>query len=372
MYFFFFILYFFYINSIKRDFYNVAHLNIRSLVPKIDNIKQLLRSNKYDILALSETWLDTSVSNNSISIDNYSLVRRDRVGARGGGVCISIKQGISFKKIQTAPTLEQLCISISTSSGNLPLCVLYRPPNQSVNVFIDELETTVSILMQLSNNFLILGDTNIDLLRPDLSAAIAYNNFLDVLGLFQVVLSPARVTGVSCTLIDHIVVSCENLVNSVSVVNVDVSDHELICCRVMIKKPKQEQFFHTYRDFASFNADQFLADLMASNLECIFYIADIDKKIQIFTNTILKLFNYYAPYKTARISKPPAPWLTPNLKHLMHLRDQAKIKFKRTKRDADWNYYKTLRNYTKTAIESEKKAYYNLKFRNKNPKILWK
>ena len=263
----------------KRDFYYVAHLNIRSLLPKINDIKCLLRNKKYDVLALSETWLDSGIPSCSVSVDNYSLVRRDRVGARGGGVCLYIKRGVSFKKIQTSPTLEQLCISLTISNIQLSLCVIYRPPNQNVNVFIDELETTVSNLLQLSDSFLILGDTNIDLLRPNLPAPVAYNNFLDVLGLSQVVLSPTRVTGVSFTLIDHIIVSCKSLVNSVNVINVDLSDHELICCGVLIKKPKPRQTFHTYRNFATFNNEQFLADLMASNLERIFYIPDVDKKI---------------------------------------------------------------------------------------------
>lgn len=45
----------------------------------------------------------------------------------------------------------------------------------------------------------------------------------------------------------------------------------------------------------------------------------------------------------------------------MSLRDQAFSKFKKTKLLAHWEYYKSLRNLTTNAINSEKKHIYNMR-----------
>lgn len=50
------------------------------------------------IIALSETWLDESVSDAEVSLDNFMIIRSDRSKAsgkmRGGGVCIYINNRV--------------------------------------------------------------------------------------------------------------------------------------------------------------------------------------------------------------------------------------------------------------------------------------
>ena len=49
----------------------------------------MAKNNNIDILSLTETWLDHSVSDCLISIPGYKRpFRRDRQGRRGGGVAI--------------------------------------------------------------------------------------------------------------------------------------------------------------------------------------------------------------------------------------------------------------------------------------------
>ena len=48
-----------------------------------------------DVICLSETWIDGSVTDSEISIDGYCLVGRDR-NRSGGGVCTYIRNYISF------------------------------------------------------------------------------------------------------------------------------------------------------------------------------------------------------------------------------------------------------------------------------------
>ena len=50
----------------KHDGLKIAHLNVRSLLPKVEDIRLLLHIADLDILCTNETWLDDSVFNSEI------------------------------------------------------------------------------------------------------------------------------------------------------------------------------------------------------------------------------------------------------------------------------------------------------------------
>ena len=75
----------------------IAHLNIRSLKNKEHYllVKDFVLKQRLDIFAVSETWLDNSITDTEIELPGYGLFRLDRDGKRGGGVCAYINK--SFK-----------------------------------------------------------------------------------------------------------------------------------------------------------------------------------------------------------------------------------------------------------------------------------
>ena len=50
------------------------HINITTLLPKIDDIKHLLIDLKVDIISLNETRLDKRINDACLNIDGYSLL----------------------------------------------------------------------------------------------------------------------------------------------------------------------------------------------------------------------------------------------------------------------------------------------------------
>ena len=56
----------------------VAHLNIRSIYNKIDSLKLLLNEKPFDIFTISETWLNSDITDGEISIPGYTFSRNDR------------------------------------------------------------------------------------------------------------------------------------------------------------------------------------------------------------------------------------------------------------------------------------------------------
>ena len=58
--------------------FNIFHLNIRSLTPKLDQLRILLENNNVDIFSISETWLHAGISCSILSIPGYAFARYDR------------------------------------------------------------------------------------------------------------------------------------------------------------------------------------------------------------------------------------------------------------------------------------------------------
>ena len=52
----------------SRSGLGVVHLNVRSLLPKLDLVKIWARSTDTDVLVLSETWLKKSITDKDIAI----------------------------------------------------------------------------------------------------------------------------------------------------------------------------------------------------------------------------------------------------------------------------------------------------------------
>ena len=79
--------------------FKVGYLNINRLFNRLHGVKELIDNYSFDILALSETWLTSEISDSEIYIMGYSTVRKDRQNsskACGGGVLIYVRDGIPF------------------------------------------------------------------------------------------------------------------------------------------------------------------------------------------------------------------------------------------------------------------------------------
>ena len=70
-------------------------VNARSLLPKLDEIGHLTATSKAAVIAVSETWLDSSILDGEVGLSGYYIYRHDRNRHRGG-VCLFIRSDITF------------------------------------------------------------------------------------------------------------------------------------------------------------------------------------------------------------------------------------------------------------------------------------
>ena len=120
----------------KEKGMKIAHLNIRSLRNKRDEFGQFLHDCPYDIMTLSETWLDNDICHNLVAIEGYTLERKDR-NLCGGGIGCYIRENIPhIRRCDLEDdNLELLWIELKPRSYETSFFVgiIYRPPNSSMS-----------------------------------------------------------------------------------------------------------------------------------------------------------------------------------------------------------------------------------------------
>nr|CAI5862851.1 unnamed protein product [Callosobruchus analis] len=82
----------------------LGHLNIRSILNKIEDLKEYLINSDFDIFCISESWLCKDVSDLAVNIEGYKVYRQDREQGRGGGVMIYVKNCYYIKHIVSMAT----------------------------------------------------------------------------------------------------------------------------------------------------------------------------------------------------------------------------------------------------------------------------
>ena len=81
-------------NSFKYRGLHFLHLNINSLLLKIDELRHIARLTNAAVIGISESKLDDSMLTSKIQIDEYDLLRCDR-NRNGGGLASYIRNDLS-------------------------------------------------------------------------------------------------------------------------------------------------------------------------------------------------------------------------------------------------------------------------------------
>ena len=143
----------------------IGHLNVCTIIKNLEEIESILVSSKIDILTISESRLDGTVQDSEISINGYTILRKDR-NRNGGGVLMYIRNSIIFNTVeQFINDLEILCIKICLHKQKaFHLAVWYRPPDSNNDVF-EQFECFLQYLDSQPFDFVITGDLNCDVSR---------------------------------------------------------------------------------------------------------------------------------------------------------------------------------------------------------------
>ena len=201
----------------KKRGLHFLHLNINSLLPKIDELRYIAEKSKVAVIGISETKLDNSVLNEEINIKGYNILRLDR-NRHGGGVACYIRNDLTFNQINIfSIETENIFFDILLpNSHSITIGIFYRPPNQ--NKFLENISNDFLKLYTEKKEVIILGDININLFqngkyildenKNSLLGNTAthtllkqYKYFLSNFGLKQLIKTPTRVSCETSTII---------------------------------------------------------------------------------------------------------------------------------------------------------------------------
>ena len=106
----------------------IAYFNARSIRNKYNELRHFIKSNSYDVIFICETWL---TADDTLNLETVDVVRSDRIGAPGGGVCVIVKPSVQYRiiSISSLQMIEYLILEISDKKGrSVRFGLYYIPP----------------------------------------------------------------------------------------------------------------------------------------------------------------------------------------------------------------------------------------------------
>ena len=83
-------------------------------------MKIIFKECNFDIMGVSETFIEKNIADHEISIDGYNCVKKNR-NRHGGGVLVDIRQGIAYNEITdlAGSQVESVWISIQSKRHSM-------------------------------------------------------------------------------------------------------------------------------------------------------------------------------------------------------------------------------------------------------------
>ena len=330
----------------------IAHLNINSIRNKFDLLKEII-SNNIDILVISETKLDPSFPPGQFYIDGYMPpIRADRNWYRGG-LLIYIKEGVPAKEVSlkcsTAKEIEAKAIEINLHKIKWLLIGIYRPPSQSKDFFLEEMGKNIEQFYTKYENFLMIGDFN---LNENDSSLYQY---MQEFNLENVVKVPTCFKSDSPTCIYLILTSDKRKLSNIRAIETGLSDfHAMVVTTLKGSFHKKGPRIITYRDYSKFDNHVFREkvgeELNSKPL--------MKQNFNIFDSSVKSILNEQAPLKKKYLRANDGPFMTKELRKANMKRTRLKNCFNKTRTNENWAAFKRQRNLCVKILRQNKRSYY--------------
>ena len=229
-------------------------LNARSILNKKNELDIMVDEIKPHSIGITESWTNNDITDTELGLEGYVMFRKDRMGRRGGGVLLYIKETIPAYEVQLqeeADCNEAIWCKLVTGHTTVTIGVVYRCPNitkqnnEKIHNAISEVSKGDCIIMGDFNRGNIKWDT---MQRRGLEdqkfLCLVQDNFLT-----QHVLEPTRATRVL-----YIVLSSQKeLVDNVNIKEqLGSSDHNQMHFNINIKS-ERTKVKQCRRDFGKGN-----------------------------------------------------------------------------------------------------------------------
>ena len=291
-----------------NSYFSVFHLNVRSLMPKLDDLQQYLVeiTHKFSVIGISETWLKNDNEAFIHHLPGYSFVNNNRKTKNGGGVgMFYISSALKFRvrydlNLQKDDILESIFLETCLEENEkIKIGTIYKPPNNNFNDFETELKTILHKIDKENKTCILMGDFNIDILKYGSNDYA--NRFLNQMyssQFYPVINRPTRITTNSATIIDNIFINNIFVDCSSGILISDLSDH-LPVFQILsnLKIPKPKMISYKKREGTKENIDKLRNAIQNISWEYLGNFNDVDDAYSNFQETFLSIYNTCIPEK---------------------------------------------------------------------------
>ena len=86
--------------NISEKGYRCVCLNARSIVNKKNELNIMVEDIDPHIIGITESWANIDITDAELGLTGYVMFRKDRIGRRGGGVILYVKESIQAYEIK--------------------------------------------------------------------------------------------------------------------------------------------------------------------------------------------------------------------------------------------------------------------------------
>jgi len=311
---------------------SVAFINARSVKNKTFELSELIKDNKLDVLAITESWLSKGSADNvvrgELTPNGYQLVDAPRPKGRGGGLAVVHNSSVlvSQQKNPSVKSFEILELLLKSHIEVIRLGVVYRPPTTSktgypINIFLDEFQTYVSSRSTMSGKLLLIGDFNFPYEDQLNSDSKKLRDVLFSLNMEQ------HVTGVTHThghCLDLAITRQGELdITCLEVHGPVTSDHSLITFNLPFSKQTNRKKTMSKRSVKDIDLEDFIHDV--SNSEFVVTPAkEIETLAKQYNDCLVSIMDKHAPTITKTVvDRSQSPWFTEKCRKLKVARRKA-------------------------------------------------
>ena len=306
---------------------------------------------------MTESWLHDGITDGLLDPNSlYNIIRCDRCGAKGGGVCVFVRKSFKVHTVQPRcmpKGVELVCFDLPEFSVVYRVFVVYRPPTSCSHG--NSVMSSTDIMSQLINCLetnmlndgvnLILGDfncPNINWRNMSCSADTCHTTLYDFAvfnGLAQCVLMPTR----SNSTLDLVFITDPMLVSNIKVdIPFSNSDHNVVDIDILYSqqslqatRPLVKRFLWKHGDYSS------MCDYLRTyNWNDIFvYNLTPDSLWQAFREVIDGAVELFVPHEYVSCDRSAKPSRRKYPKRIRELIARKRCLWRYHKRDPDNHTY---------------------------------
>ena len=301
-------------------------VNGRSLrLEKLDELQVTVNDHDASIVCISETWFREYIGDDSVSINGFSLERKDRCLRRGGGVACYVKNSIRYTRLSILEDedLEVLWLKIMPK----------RSPRKISCVLLACIYSTQDTDFLRMRDHRITGIHKTLRKHPDCGILITgdFNQLNDTFlrtdyRLVQVVTTSTR--GVA--ILDKVWTNMADVYcTAVTISELGSSDHNMVLLRPIdntSSTDKRHVIRVTKRSMGQREKEEFANALSLIRWEPLYRLTSCEDMYIYYHTIIITLMNMCFPAKVVTRHPADKPWVTDEFRSLVRSRQRAHMR----------------------------------------------